>query len=205
MKIPREPAEVLALQGYNVMEYILASMSPRRSMLLREMGLEFEVCPADIDENIGIADPEKMVTELSLMKAAHVGKEFAGKDKIIIAADTVVAFNNEILGKPKDEDDAKRMLKMLSGKKHTVYTGYCCANAKTGYLSAKCAKSDVYFRDIEDDEIEEYIASGEPMDKAGAYGIQGLGGKFVTRTEGEFNTIVGLPVEALKKMLEEEF
>lgn len=187
------------------MKYILASMSPRRRELLSAMGLNFDVCPADIDENIGITDPKLLVRELALLKAGHIAKEHVGENVIVIAADTVVAADGEILGKPKDEDDAFRMLTMLSGRKHTVYTGYCCADAMTGRTTAKYAATDVYFRDLKEDEIRAYIATGEPMDKAGAYGIQGGASPFVRALDGEYENVVGLPVAALKALLCEEF
>ncbi|MDP4133963.1 MAG: Maf family protein [Bacillota bacterium] len=187
------------------MRYILASMSPRRSELLSSMGLEFEICPADIDENIGVNNPEKLVTMLALLKASFVASKYTDQEVVVIAADTVVAIDGEILGKPSDELDAHNMLRKLSGKKHTVYTGYCCARADNGNMVSRCAKADVYFREISDKEIEDYIKTGEPMDKAGAYGIQGIGRQFVLRTKGEFSCVMGLPVEALGKLLKEEF
>ncbi len=187
------------------MKYILASMSPRRKEILAEMGLTFTVEPADIDENIGIREPDILVRELSLLKASHIARNYVGKDALIIAADTVVALKGEILGKPSDEADAKRMLKMLSGNTHSVYTGYCVADAKTGKTVAKCAETKVTFRNLSNEEIEKYIAGGSPMDKAGAYGIQDEGGAFVSGTDGEFSNVVGLPKEALTKLLKEEF
>ena len=114
------------------MKYILASMSPRRKEILSDMGLEFSVEPSDVDENIGVTEPEMLVKELSLLKAANIALKHQGEDALIIAADTVVALNGEILGKPCDEADAKRMLSMLSGATHSVFTGYCVSDAKTG-------------------------------------------------------------------------
>lgn len=183
----------------------MASASPRRCDILTEMGLKFEVCPADIDENIGLSEPEMLVKQLALLKAGSIAQKHSGENKIIIAADTVVAYKNEILGKPKDEEDAKRMLAMLSGNTHTVYTGFCCADAKTGYTVAKCEESHVKFRHIADEEIELYIKSGEPIDKAGAYGIQGAASAFVEAVDGEFSCVVGLPKKALSELLRNEF
>lgn len=187
------------------MEYILASMSPRRKELLAEMGYSFTVCPADIDENIGITDPEMLVKQLALLKAGHVAEKHSGENVIIIAADTVVAYKNEILGKPKDEADAKRMLRLLSGNTHTVYTGFCCSDAKTGLTVAKCEACHVQFRYISDEEIDDYVKSGEPMDKAGSYGIQGGASKFVEGIDGDFSCVVGLPKKALGNLLKSEF
>ena len=187
------------------MKYILASMSPRRKEILECMGLEFSVEPSDVDENIDVTLPELLVKELSLLKAADIASKHEGEDVLIIAADTVVAFDGEILGKPKDAKDAMRMLNMLSGATHSVFTGYCVTDAKSGKAIAKCSETKVTFRELGESEIAEYIESGEPMDKAGAYGIQGGAGKFVTETDGEYTNVVGLPKEALTKLLKEEF
>ena len=187
------------------MKYILASMSPRRKEILSDMGLCFTVEPSDVDENIGVFEPEMLVKELSLLKAVNIASKHTGEEALIIAADTVVALKGEILGKPKDEEDAKRMLLMLSGETHSVFTGYCVSDAKSGKTVSECAETKVTFRKLTDEEIVEYIKSGEPMDKAGAYGIQGKAGKFVSDTDGEYTNVVGLPKEALKKLLEEEF
>lgn len=205
MTTQKEPAAGSAQPECEIMEYILASMSPRRKELLTEMGLTFTVCPADIDENIGITDPEMLVKQLALLKAGHIAEKHTGENVVIIAADTVVAYKNEILGKPKDEADAKRMLRLLSGNTHTVYTGYCCADAKTGHTVAKCEACHVRFRDISDDEIDEYVKSGEPMDKAGSYGIQGGASAFVDGIDGDFSCVVGLPKKALGELLQSEF
>lgn len=187
------------------MKYILASMSPRRKEILESMGLEFSVEPSDVDENIGVSDPVLLVKELSLLKAANIASKHTGEDALIIAADTVVALKGDILGKPEDETDAKRMLEMLSGETHSVFTGYCVSDAKSGKTVSKCAETKVSFRKLTGEEIDEYIKSGEPMDKAGAYGIQGGAGKFVLSTEGEYTNVVGLPKEALANLLKEEF
>ncbi len=187
------------------MKYILASMSPRRKEILADMGLEFSVEPSDVDENIGVSDPVLLVKELSLLKASNIASKHQGEDALIIAADTVVALNGEILGKPADKADASRMLSMLSGATHSVYTGYCVADAKTGKTVSKCAETGVTFRELTEEEIACYVESGEPMDKAGAYGIQGGAGKFVISTDGEYTNVVGLPKEALTNLLKEEF
>lgn len=187
------------------MEYILASVSPRRKELLAQMGYSFKVCPADIDENIGITDPEMLVKQLALLKASYIAKKHSGENIVVIAADTVVSYKSEILGKPKDKEDAKRMLRLLSGNTHTVYTGYCCSDAKTGATVAKSDACHVSFRFITDEEIDEYVESGEPMDKAGSYGIQGAASRFVDSIDGDFSCVVGLPQKALGELLKSEF
>lgn len=187
------------------MEYILASNSPRRKDILKNMGIDFTVCPADINEDVGIKDPKMLVKQLAMLKAGYIAKKHAGENVVVIGADTVVAFKNEILGKPQNKDDAKRMIKMLSGNIHTVYTGYCCADAKTGITVAKCELCHVKFKEISDEDIDAYIETGEPMDKAGAYGIQGEASKFVDEIDGDFTCVVGLPEHALKELLENEF
>ena len=187
------------------MKYILASMSPRRKEILESMGLTFSVEPSDVDENIGVTDPALLVKELSLLKAGDIASKHCGENVLVIAADTVVSLNGEILGKPKDREDAKRMLSMLSGNTHSVFTGYCVSCCKTGKTVSECAETKVTFRKLTDEEIYDYIESGEPMDKAGAYGIQGGAGKFVTDTYGEYSNVVGLPKDALTNLLKEEF
>ncbi len=187
------------------MKYILASMSPRRKEILSDMGLRFTIAPADIDENIGISDPETLVKELALLKAVHVAKKHVGEDAIIIGADTVVSYDGKILGKPKDEEEAFGMLRMLSGNTHKVYTGYSCVYAKDGKAVSKSAVALVTFRELKDSDIKAYIESGEPMDKAGAYGIQGGAASFLENLEGDIFCVIGLPANDLKKLLEEEF
>ncbi len=206
MSFPK-PKEQAAASAQRVckMKYILASMSPRRKEILTDMGLSFEVSPADIDENIGLTDPILLVKELAFLKATHIAKEHLGEDCLIIAADTVVSLDDKILGKPKDFTDAENMLKALSGRCHTVYTGYAVSDAKSGKTVSKCAATDVYFKELSEEEIDNYVKSGEPMDKAGSYGIQGGAKDFVLKTDGEYSNVVGLPKEALRKLLEEEF
>lgn len=170
-----------------------------------EMGLSFEVSPADIDEDIDVSEPGLLVRELAFLKASHIAKEHLGEESLVIAADTVVALDGKILGKPKDYCDAKNMLLLLSGRTHSVYTGYCVSDTKSGKTLSKSEKTDVYFKALTEEEIDSYVKSGEPMDKAGAYGIQGKARSFVEKIEGEYSNVVGLPKEALKKMLKEEF
>lgn len=180
------------------MDIILASASPRRSDLMKQAGFDFRISTCNTDESYNEdLSPAEIVMELSLRKADAVfDKEMPEKDTVVIAADTIVSMDNEILGKPKDRNDAIRMLKELSGKKHQVYTGVTLYYYVDGRVFienfADCA--DVYFRDLSDDIITSYVDSWEPMDKAGAYGIQGLGAILVDKIDGDYYTIVGLPI-----------
>lgn len=188
------------------MKWILASASPRRRELLTQVGLEFEVMVSDADENIEESlSPDELVKRLSLIKAAAVKEELSAKGAdgapAVIGADTVVFHNGEILGKPKDEEDAFRMLKSLSGDTHSVYTGVTILLGDETITFANETK--VVFDTISDEEIKRYIASREPMDKAGAYGIQGLGGAFVTSIEGEYANVVGFPIGEFCHILRE--
>ena len=177
---------------------ILASGSPRRRELCTAMGLTFTVKTSDVDETIPTGtSPREAVEMLSRRKAEAV----LPADAIVIAADTVVAIGDTILGKPTDEADAHAMLCMLGGRTHDVFTGVTvCYHGRILTASAETA---VTFRPLRDEEITAYIATGEPMDKAGAYGIQGLGGALVESIDGEFDNVVGLPCRLLKEMLEE--
>ena len=180
-------------------EIILASASPRRRELLKYIVPEFRVVPADIDETVP-ADipPEKSAEFLAVKKARHVSSE--NPDSIIIGSDTVVIIDGEILGKPKDPSDAERMLRKLSGKTHSVITGVClcCGNSSESFS----CRTAVKFFSLTDSEIRNYIATGEPMDKAGAYGIQGKGCLLAESIEGDFFNVVGLPASLLKRRLE---
>ena len=188
------------------MKWILASASPRRRELLTQVGLVFEVMVSDADENIEESlSPDELVKRLSLIKATAVKEELSAKgadgDSAVIGADTVVFHKGEILGKPKDEEDAFRMLKSLSGDTHSVYTGVTILLGDETITFANETK--VVFDTVSDEEIKRYIASKEPMDKAGAYGIQGLGGAFVTSIEGEYANVVGFPIGEFCHILRE--
>lgn len=186
------------------MEWILASASPRRKELLAELIDNFEIIPSLADENLeGEFTPESLVKALAELKAKEVAIRPENAGKIVIGSDTVVAFEGEVLGKPKDEADAFRMLKMLSGKAHAVYTGVCLAcQGENGYSAdARAAKTDVYFEDLTDEWIAEYIRGGSPMDKAGAYGIQD--GGLVQKIEGSYTNVVGFPIELVKEMIKD--
>ena len=167
---------------------ILASNSPRRKELLSMLGYEFEIRPSDCDESTDIKNPIELVKELSLRKAYAVNRT---AEDTVIGSDTVVAIDGEILGKPIDENDATYMLKMLSGKTHTVYTGVSVLQGETEITDV--VSCDVTFKSMTDEEIFNYISSGEPMDKAGAYGIQGKGSAFVEKICGDYFAVVGLP------------
>lgn len=178
---------------------ILASQSPRRREILERLVPDFVVCPSDSDEEIEPCPPFEYVVSLAERKAESVGQKYPLDT--IIAADTIVCLDGDIMGKPKDRADAKLILKGLSGRMHTVYTGVAVIHE--GRLYKFFEGTNVFFRSLTDGLIEEYIVSGEPMDKAGAYGIQGIGGRFVERIEGDFFNVMGLPLCALSKLFEE--
>lgn len=189
-------------------EVILASASPRRRELLENMGLEFSVVVSDADEEaVGKDSPPNIyVQELALLKAVAVAKKMKeNRDAVIISADTIVVNNGKILGKPKDEDDARRMLGELSGRTHQVYTGFCVVRINDAFTVCESVKTDVTFKKLTKNRINRYIASKEPMDKAGAYGIQGLGAMLAEKIDGDYFNVVGLPVSRLADVLESEF
>ena len=179
---------------------ILASASPRRRELLAAAGVIFQVCAADGVEKITSDKPEEIVRELSEQKATAVALNFDMEEgTVVIGADTIVSYNNEILGKPVDESDAFKTLKMLQGNIHQVYTGVTVLIKKNGKWEdiSFSESTDVSFYPVSDEEIKTYIASGEPMDKAGSYGIQGGFGIYVKEIRGEYTNVVGLPVGRL--------
>lgn len=182
------------------MDIILASQSPRRRELLNQMGLKgFKVTSPDVDEAIeGNRPPAQIVEELSLRKARAVA-ESADEDDLIIAADTVVALEGAVLGKPEDEVSAFSMLSALSGNRHYVYTGVTVIQGDK--VVTQHEMTTVTFRELEPEEITNYIATGEPMDKAGAYGIQGLGALLVSGIKGDYFNVMGLPVYRLGRIL----
>ena len=196
-------------KGYNAMiDFILASGSPRRKELLELMGLEFKVIVSQADEDSVSKDlkPGLYVQELALLKASATAKEvLRNKNAVIISADTIVTLDGQILGKPKDEDDAFNMLSKLLGREHEVYTGYCVMRISDGKAVCGKVRTKVKFKDLSDDKIRGYINSGEPMDKAGAYGIQGLGSLLIEKIDGDYFNVVGLPISALADTLEDEF
>lgn len=182
---------------------ILASSSPRRSYLLKQAGLTFTVIPSGFDENsIALSTPETYVKVLAEAKAADVSEMYP--QSWVIGADTIVVIDGKILGKPDSKEQARTMLKSLSGKTHQVYTGYCiCCRVKERIFS-NTVKTDVLFKNLADNEIEWYINTSEPFDKAGAYAIQGLGTFIVKSIKGSYTNVVGLPVcEVIEFLIEE--
>ncbi len=173
------------------MRIILASNSPRRKELLSQAGIEFEVISANIEEITDKEKPDEIVMDLSLQKAKAVAVNNPGQ--VVLAADTVVAFEGVVLGKPKDEADAINMLKLLSGKTHQVYTGVTLIDC-SGATNTFCECTEVSMYDNSDDLIQKYVSTKEPMDKAGAYGIQGIGAVLVKEIKGDYNNVVGLPL-----------
>lgn len=182
--------------GFESRRIILASASPRRSELLAYIVPAFEVAPSGIDETAAGA-PAAQVVKLARDKAADVAARYP--DAIVIGADTLVAVGRRVLGKPADEAQAASMLRLLSGRTHRVYTGV--AVVADGSVKAAANMTRVRFAPLSDDEIRSYIATGEPMDKAGAYGIQGCGGKFITAVHGCYFNVMGLPLNLLYTML----
>ena len=180
---------------------ILASASPRRRELLERAGVKFEVIPASGDENRTSDDPKEAVAQLARDKAVSVKAtvEDAEEETVIIGSDTVVVFQNMILGKPHDQEDAVNTLKKLQGNTHQVYTGVSVLEKKNGQWQEHTfyESTDVTFYPVSDGEIREYVATGEPMDKAGSYGIQGLFGIYVKGIKGDYNHVVGLPAARL--------
>lgn len=176
---------------------ILASGSPRRKEILDTMGLSYIVDISDVDESF-CAEPQDTVLELSRRKAAAVSCKHP--DSIILAADTLV-FANSILGKPQSAEHAKKMLRELSGNWHSVYTGVTVINTTSGMILSKADVTRVHFIELSEEDIDAYVASTEPLDKAGSYAIQGMGGMFIDRIEGSYSNVVGLPMTLVRSML----
>ncbi len=183
---------------------ILASASPRRKELLEQIGLEFQVVPSQAaEEELPGETPAEHVVRLSIDKASEVAnrKDVAGR--WFIGSDTIVLSDNKILGKPRNQTHAAEMLRQLSGRKHQVLSGYAILDRQTGKQISESVSTNVWFRDLTEAEINNYIASGEPADKAGAYAIQGLGVCFVAKIEGSYSNVVGLPLCKLTLALKE--
>lgn len=175
---------------------ILASASPRRSDLLSSIGVKFTVVPADVDEELlANESPEDAVLRLAKLKAEVVAREH--RDKIVLAADTTVVFEGRFLAKPLSVDEAEQMLAALSGNTHFVYTAYALVQASKGVCKTELVKTEVTFSKLSREEIRAYVASGEPMDKAGAYAAQGIGAGFVSSINGSYTNVVGLPLAEL--------
>ncbi len=188
------------------MRIVLASASPRRKELLKQLGLEFEICVSDVEEKVTETIPSKVVEELSFQKAEAVFRQLQG-DVLVIGADTVVALEGEILGKPKNPQHAAEMLKDLQAREHQVYTGVTIFQriGESERSNTFSESTYVKFYPMTDEEIVSYVESGEPMDKAGAYGIQGLGGRFVEQIKGDYNNVVGLPIARLYQELKKYY
>lgn len=179
------------------MKLVLASKSPRRSEILKNAGIDFTVRVADADETIPEGTkPQDAVVFLAARKALAVER---AEDETVLGADTVVALDDKILGKPKDREDAFNMLRSLSGRVHSVFTGVCAVG--NGISLTFAEETKVEFYPLNDDEINEYLDTDEPYDKAGAYGIQGIASKFIRGIEGDYFNVVGLPVSSVYKKI----
>lgn len=211
VKVP--PRSVLVLESKDIeeednVEIILASQSPRRKDILTNAGISFTTKVSDKEEKVSSDIPEEVVKELSNQKALDVlEKSEEIKNKLIIGADTVVSCDNKILGKPKNAGDARKMLSMIQGKKHEVYTGVTIIYAIGDKIKKEvfAEKTEVFVRKINKKQIDEYIKTKEPMDKAGAYAIQGIFGKYIEKIEGDYNNVVGLPIDRVLKEVRDKF
>ena len=178
--------------------FIVASASPRRKELLSNVGFSFEVIPSDADESCEDSlSPEELVKELGRRKAESVFK--ANTDAVVLGCDTIVEYNGTVLGKPESRAEAKQMLRMLSGKKHNVHTGVCIMDSEKSVSFVSTVKVEFY--ELSDELIDSYVATGESDDKAGSYGIQGLGCVLVKGIEGDYFSVVGLPVAQTVRVL----
>lgn len=184
---------------------LLASASPRRRHLLGVLGIPFEVLPAHVDETAPPdAEPAALVRHLALEKALAIARRHP--DRLVLGADTIVVLDGQMLGKPADADDAARMLRRLSGKMHTVFTGLALVHLDGAQRVAAHEETGVFFANLSDAEIARYVDSGAPLDKAGAYGIQDdWGAVFISRIEGDYYTVVGLPLHRLYHLLRQHF
>ena len=184
------------------MKIILASASPRRRELLTQIGLEFQVVVSNVEEKVTATAPAAVVEELSAQKAEGVLQMLREQaqeeqDCLIIGSDTIVAVDGQILGKPKSPEDAKRMLRMLQGRAHEVYTGVTVLRVGTEERRTFHEETKVIFFPMTEEDIETYVATNDPLDKAGAYGIQGFCARYIQGIEGDYNNVVGLPVGRL--------
>jgi len=185
-------------------QLILASSSPRRKEILEGIGVEFKVMSSDIEEKVNLElSPPEIAKQLAYLKAKDISNKISG-DYVVIGADTIVEYN-DVLGKPKNTEDAYNMLKLLSGQVHRVITAFAVIDCSTKkeFIDYECTK--VYFNHISNEQIKKYIATGEPMDKAGAYGIQGKASLFVSKIEGDYFNVVGLPIFKLGVVLHNHF
>ncbi len=184
-------------------QLILASASPRRAQILSQIGFSFTVIPSTVEEVFDDHDPIEVSRDLALKKASEVARSYP--EQIVIGADTVVYLDRQILGKPVSADDACTMLRTLSGKTHEVFTAFALVHRNKNRQIVEVERTEVTFRQLSEDDILSYVRSGEPMDKAGAYGIQDRSAVFVERINGDFYNVVGLPVSKLYACLQKEF
>lgn len=184
------------------MKIILASKSPRRKELLEAYGVNIEIIPSDADEDIKENNPSELVKKLSDIKASSVYQSVKNQmdDALVLGADTVVYAEGKILGKPSDREDAYKMIKTISGNVHSVFTGFTIIYPD-GRKITDYSETKVYVYDMSDEQINTYIDTPEPYDKAGGYGIQGLFGKYVEKIDGDYNNVVGLPVSKIFHVL----
>ena len=186
----------------NMKTIILASASPRRKELLKRIGLKFKIDPSNYEENISSElEPHELAKSLSLEKAKLVAKKHM--NALVIAADTFIVFEGKILGKPRTETDAKEMLETISGRQHSVITGFTIIDTENNKALSKAVETKVYIRKLSSNEIDAYVESKEPLGKAGAYAIQGLGSVIVEKIEGDCFNVIGLPLSALTESLKE--
>ena len=188
--------------NYAMKKIILASASPRRKELLEKISLKFEVDASGCDEEINSGlDPQEIVQQLSIIKAKSVAARH--KNAIVIAADTIGVIGDRILGKPHTKNEARKMLRAISGKSHSVITGFSIIDTTTDKIVTGTVDTRVYIKKLSDEEIDAYVATGEPLDKAGAYAIQGMGAVIVEKIEGDYYNVMGLPLHALAEALKE--
>jgi len=181
---------------------ILASASSRREELLKIIGLKFKVEPSNYQENLGLdLEPQELAKSLSLEKARLVAQNH--KNALVIAADTFIVFKDKILGKPNTKTEAREMLEILNGKHHLVITGFTVIDTETGRAVSKTVETKVYLKKLSSNEIDAYVDSKEPLGKAGAYAIQGLGSVIVEKIEGDYFNVIGLPLSSLAESLKE--
>ena len=184
------------------MRIVLASASPRRKQYLSYLGLPFEVVVPDVDEStVDGESPRQLVMRLSKLKAKAVSQRLSDSEAVIIAADTVVAYKGQVLGKPQNDDDAFNMIKMLQGDTHEVYTG--CTILKGDRISNFAVSTKVTFASLDDELIRTYVNSGESRDKAGSYALQGIAAMLIQKVEGSVSTVVGLPICEVREVLKE--
>ena len=183
-------------------EIILASASPRRKELLEKIDLKFKVEPSDYDEHINAdLEPHEMAQSLSLGKARAVARNH--DNALVIAADTFIVFEGKLFGKPHTEAEAKGMLEIINGGAHSVITGFTIIDSGNNKTLTRSVETKVYLKKLTADEIEAYVKTGEPLDKAGAYAIQGLGSVIIEKIEGDYSNVVGLPLNVLAEILKE--